>query len=68
MIVTGYGQAAETDFVLFSRNLLRSTSRVASVCHIVDTDGAAEETSYLFDLLRYLHRAQNYIMSSHVLL
>ena len=35
---------------------------------IVDTDGAAEETSYLFDLLRYLHRAQNYIMSSPVLL
>ena len=34
MIVTGYGQAAETDFVLFSRNLLRSTSRVAYVCHL----------------------------------
>ena len=38
----------------------------------VNADGVAfgksQEASYLFDLPGYLHQAQNYIMSSHVLL
>ena len=71
----GHKQSVLTEFVLLSRNLnniskqlfLSQTSKFVS-----PGDGVSFEkpqaASYLLDLSRYLHRTQNYLVSSHVLL
>ena len=72
----GQQQTVQTDFVLFSGkseiNILNLVTVFESFVVCVDRNGTSfersRETSYLLDLSRSLHRTQNYLVSSHVLL